>query len=352
MREMGLSGILYALYRGDVKKEEQLLGFPVFRISVKKPAGGKWKFLEFNWKLFRKLLFTRARVFHVHDLWPMPAVIAAAVLKSVPVIYDAHEYYMGLEIFRHKKIEKKIWRIVELLSIPVIKSIITVSDPLLELYKKTYPSLKKKVGIVLRNVPDRDVAPDADEISFPFPSENKNIVLFQGIFKPGRGLIPLIRAFRYIDNAVLLMVGYGELENELKKEVQKLQLQDKIYFTGKVPVEWMIPIAKKSMIGIVLFEPTSLNYKFALPNKFFEYIHAGIPVIASDIPTFKGIYSRYKFGIIVDPSDETQIRDAIRTLLTEPDFYKKCREEVQNMKDVFIWNKEKKHLESVYKKFI
>lgn len=347
MNEMGMNSILFALRRDHLPEEENRGLTRIIRIGVHHPEGGKRKFLEFNWKIFRKLMSVHCHIIHLHDLWPMPGVILAAWIRRIPVLYDAHEYYRGLEIFRRKKWEKRIWSLAEYIGIRFVDAIITVSEPLLHLYRQTYPVLKRRRAEVVRNVPERwEKRPEMID-SGDFPP-----LIFQGIFKPGRGLPALIKALTLLPEMRLVMVGYGELEQELRQLVRDLHLEDRVWFYGRVSPEEMIPLAARSRIGLVLFEPTSLNYTFALPNKFFEYIQAEIPIISSRIPTFEQIFSQYPYGQLVNPSDPEDIAKAIDHLMSDKELYHRCLKNVSKMKEIFTWEHERMKLKKLYRTII
>jgi len=322
--------------------------YPVTQIKTPFYRGGLLKFLHFNWKIFRLLLFQRIGVIHCHDLWLMPAASLLTVLKKNRLIYDAHEYYAGLEIFNHHRLRRKIWMVLEQLVIPSVDVLLTVSEPLADLYRLKYKYLKAVE--VIRNLPN----PESGQIqnsAVSFPAVPRPVIIYQGHFRPGRGLGNLIHAMALTDKGHLLMVGGGELEGDLKNLVAHYHLEKRITFFGYVPNNELISFSAQADLGVVLFEPTSLNYAYALPNKFFEYIMAGIPVLASDIDTFQAYINQYKVGMTVDPSDIQAIAARIRLMFSEPQKMSIWRKNVRLAAMALNWKHEFRKLNALYERF-
>ncbi|GAB4169094.1 MAG: glycosyltransferase [Calditrichia bacterium] len=348
-RETGRSSLCFALFRENLPEKENINGTGIHRIKIRHPEGGVLKFIEFNVKLFIRLLKSDFDILHVHDLWVLPAAGLFSIFRNKYIIYDAHEFYMGLEIFKNRKIKKIVWYLAERIFITRVKALITVSEPLRRLYLRAYPCVKNISSIVLRNVPSlRDTNPERKVKTTGII--NKQYLIFQGIFKPGRGLTQLIRAMEKIDDIPLIMVGYGELEEQLKKEVKDRKLENKVVFTGKVNQEEYLNYTQNAYLGLVLFEPDSINYRYALPNKFFEYIHAGIPVICSDIITFRHILKDFEVGVLVNPWDVGQIVETVRSLLQNSIRYEQLKRNCLQARNMINWENEKIKLDLLYQK--
>jgi glycosyltransferase involved in cell wall biosynthesis len=318
------------------KTELHLIKTPFYR-------GGVLKFLHFNWNVFVFLVRRKLEIIHCHDLWVLPSALILRFIKKCHLIYDAHEFYGGLEVFNRNKIRKKIWLAVEYFAVPWIDVLITVSQPLADLYRKKYSRLKQV--IVIRNLPEKEVLSDT---SVPLVKTSDPVILFQGHFRPGRGLINLIEAFSQIKDAHLVMIGGGDMEGELKSMVLKKRLGNSVSFLGYIPTDELIQTAARADLGVVLFEPTSLNYRYALPNKFFEYIMAGIPVLASNIDTFKSYMETYQIGLTVDPSDVEEIKRTLTKMLTDRDMIIYWRKNAQKASQELNWESESLKMNHIY----
>ncbi len=344
-KKSGDSVWIVALGKPGETYEEQDDNFHLWRLTTPFYKGGPLKFIHYNLKVFFFLISKPLEILHCHDLWTIPAAYALSLMKKFRLVYDAHEYFAGLEIFKKNKIRKKLWMLVERIAMKHVDVLITVSEPIAELYAQEYPKLKNIE--VIRNLPKLEVVPENSHNSY-FPVTDKKIVLFQGHFKPGRGLMQLIEAMSLIDEAYLVLIGGGELEEAIREKIKALDIKSKISFIGYIPTEQLITTTARADLGIVLFEPTSLNYTYALPNKFFEYIMAGIPVLASNLETFEDYIDKYKFGLTVDPHDIRAIAQAIKTMISDEKQMKQWCENAQRASKILNWDNESHILLKIY----
>jgi len=344
-QKCGHKVLVISIGKPGEKRRERKKVYMLWRITTRYHKGGPIKFISFNIKLFFYLLFTPINIIHCHDLWPLPAAAFAALLKNSSLVYDAHEYYHGLEIFKNRPIRKQIWMLCEWLAIPIVDALITVSGPLADLYKKRYPQLKK--AEVIRNVPKYEV-PQIDESIQRIKQDDKKVVIFHGHFKPGRGLENLVKAAAGFVDTRMLLVGGGELEPILSAIVQKLDLSEVVEFSDYIPNDLLISHASQADIGIVLFEPTSINYSYALPNKFFEYMMAGLPILASNIDTFTYYIEKYNIGKTVDPTNPVLIAKTIKEMLQDTDSMREWKTNCLTAAKELNWENESKKLAKIY----
>jgi glycosyltransferase involved in cell wall biosynthesis len=276
----------------------------------------------------------------------MPAALFLTIFRNCRLIYDAHEYYAGLEIFNRRKIRKKIWMIIEAMAIPRVDVLITVSEPLAELYRQKYARLKK--AIVIRNLPLFKSSAGSESLPLDLPRIKDPVIVYQGHFRPGRGLLNLLHAFIQTKNLHLLLIGGGELENELKKIVKANNLENRVTFLGYIPTNDLIHVTSRADLGVALFEPSSINYKYALPNKFFEYIMAGIPVLASNIATFKYYIEKYKVGMTVEPADLNKITRLLMQMVQDKDKLAEWQANTRKAAQQLNWESEFRLLKQIY----
>ncbi len=344
--EAGYKVNIVSLELPDKKAETIQIRSEITALKTPFYKGGVFKFLHFNWKVFLYLINKPLEVIHCHDLWILPSAVTLSLFKKCRLIYDAHEFYGGLEIFIRHKLRKKIWMAIEYLAIPWVDVLITVSAPLAALYLKKYPRLRQVV--VIRNLPKIEPLPDRDA---PLIKTDEPVILFQGHFRPGRGLVNLFEAFSQTQGMHLVMIGGGELEDELKGMVVKKNMEKRVTFLGYVPTDDLIQTTAQADLGVVLFEPTSINYSYALPNKFFEYIMAGIPVLASNIETFKEYIDFYQVGLTVDPKDVAGIRERVMEMVFDKDKMVKWGVNAREASKELNWELEAKKMNQIYENF-
>jgi glycosyltransferase involved in cell wall biosynthesis len=337
-----------ALGRPGEAKIESRDHFRLQRIFTVFYRGGPLKFISVNLQLFFLLLHRKSDLIHCHDLWVLPAAACIAWIRRRVLIYDAHEYYAGLEIFRKKRLSKFIWLLTERIAIKRVQILITVSERLGERFRSRYPRLKQ-ISII-RNLP-RYERMDPDLVRFRIRKNEDKIIVYQGHFKPGRGLVNLIRAVARTAGVRLQLIGNGELETVLKELVQAEHLEERVHFHDFIPNAELISTSAQGDIGAVLFEPTSLNYAAALPNKFFEYIMAGLPVLASNIETFKYYVDKYNIGLTVDPAEVEEIGRTISKMIANENQLQIWRKNTLRAAEELSWEKEEKKLGQLYAQF-
>ncbi|NOX38631.1 MAG: glycosyltransferase family 4 protein [Calditrichaeota bacterium] len=340
----GYRVVILALKTPDVPKEETRRGFCIQRLWIPFWRGGPLKFLLFNLRLFIRLLFTKFDLLHCHDLWVLPASALAARLRSRKLVYDAHEYYAGLEIFLHKRLSRTVWLWTQKLLISRVDALIAINTHQLKLYQQDFPQLKQ--GWVLHNFPRKSQSTEADPPPF---EQRQNCAVFQGIFKPGRGLLSLLAAAEHLeDEEEIWLIGFGELEPIIQKQLSDHSRRSHIRLLGKLPLEDIPHYTRSARAGLVLFEPTSINYRYASPNKFFEYVHAGTPLVASRIPPFEAFNQQFEVALLVDPNNPMEISRAIRTLLRDAQVWTRLHQQCMQARNVWNWEQQEKQLQIIY----
>jgi len=220
--------------------------------------------------------------------------------------------------------------------------LITISEPLGDLYKKRYPQLKKVE--IIRNLLKYENPKNPEKFD---NSKYSKTIIFHGHFKPGRGLEYLIKAMVKLSNIRLILVGGGELHTTLLNLVDKLSLNN-VEFVDYINHDQLISHAARADVGAVLFEATSLNYSFALPNKFFEYIMAGLPVLASNIETLKFYVDKLNIGRTVDPTNEEEIVKTIKEMIKNDSNLEMWKNNCLELAKELNWENESKKLKSIY----
>ena len=338
--------LIIALGRAGELKEENALFGDVRRIFSPFVHGGPLKFIHYNLHLFFLLWHIRTDILHAHDLWVLPAAALIAAFKKRKLVYDAHEYYAGLMIFKKRPVRKLVWLFMESLLVKYIDALLTVSEPLAEKYRQRYPNISDYR--VIRNLPFREQPSLKQAMSFPRPF--KHMLVYHGHLKPGRGLENLIRAMAHVENTGLVIIGGGELLERIRRLVCELDVSEKVIINDYVSLESIISTSAQADIGVVLFEKTSTNYSYALPNKFFEYIMAGLPVLTSDIETLSGYVQKYDLGRTVDPSDPRLIGKTILEMTGDPEALQKWRKNAHKASEDLNWDREAEKLLKIYEK--
>jgi len=315
--------------------------FKRFRLPFKT---GMLFYASYNIRLFFFLLFSKADVFLSNDLDSLVANYLASVLKRKKLVYDSHELFTEVPELTNRIRTKKVWLAIEGFILPKVKFAYTVCDSIAQIYNEKY-------GInmlTVRNIPEKQTENKARSKPELIANETRKIILYQGALNEGRGLEFAISSMQYIDNAILLIAGGGDVEDNLHKQVADLKLVDKVYFTGRLPFAELSLYTKYATIGLSLEENYSLNYYYALPNKLFDYIRSGVPVLVSKLPEIARIVNKYDIGEYIENHEPKHIAFQLKKMLSDDELQKKWRNNLKVASDDLSWENEEKELEKIF----
>jgi glycosyltransferase involved in cell wall biosynthesis len=144
------------------------------------------------------------------------------------------------------------------------------------------------------------------------------VVLYQGGFSPDRGVEQLFEAIRLVDDAVLVLLGYGRLDTEFRERAAQPESLGRVHVLAAVPPAELLDWVASADVVAMPIQPTTLNHRLTTPNKLLEAMAAGVPVVASDLPGMAPIVREVDAGLLVDPADPAAIADACRRILDAP----------------------------------
>jgi len=297
---------------------------------------GKLFYFEYNIRLLIFLMLRKMDAICAIDLDTIHPCYTISLFKKIPRIYDAHELFTEMKEVITRPAIKKIWTAVEKRLVPKFKWGYTVSEGIAEEFKKRYGV----DYITIRNLPV------LKEIEPTSPAEN--FILYQGAVNEARGLEYLIPAMQYV-NCKLVVCGDGNFMPQLKELISKYKLEDKIELKGRITPENLRAITSKSTIGIALAEKEGLNQWLALPNKFFDYIHAGLPQVTMNFPEYKKINDKYEVAVLIDTLDPRLVANAINELLNDSAKRNRIIENCNKAKLELNWQQEEKKLVEFYR---
>lgn len=311
---------------------------------------GPFFFAEFNIRLFFFLLFKKVDVLVANDLDTLLANFLVAKIRKKELVYDTHEYYTGMPELVSRPFVRKIWEAVERLLFPHLKYIYTVNDSIASLYRQKYG----KHLAVVRNIPQRIIKenwPERSELSLP---EDKRIVILQGAgINMNRGAEEAIMAIKYLSNdIILLIIGGGEVYAQLAEIVKKEHLQDRVMFKPRMPYNDLMSYTRLSDIGLSLDKDTNINYRYSLPNKLFDYIQAGVPILCSNLVEVENIVNTWQIGVVTHSHDPENIASEITDMLKNKEQYHNWKMNLERAAKILHWENEKHNLYEIYTPFI
>ncbi|MCW7755282.1 glycosyltransferase [Desulfobotulus sp. H1] len=313
-----------------------------------------FSFLSFYKNVNNALQFTPYDIYHAHDLNTLPVAWYLSRKHRGKLIYDSHELYVD----RNKLVPsswmwKFILRRIEKFLSRRCNAVFTVNESLALELKKKY---KLKMPGVIMNTPasfaNNEIplmGNDRLRRNAGVP-EDKKLVVYVGGITFNRGLEALIRSLLYLPDCYLVCMGYGTdaYKKSLLKLVSEIGVQDRFSFFGPVPGREVIHYATGADLGVAPIANACKSYFLCSPNKLFEYMNAGLPVIASNFPELEKVVLGHAIGFTFDPENPLDIAAQARKILDNPDMAAKMRKNALKSSGFYNWGNESKKLLSIY----
>jgi glycosyltransferase involved in cell wall biosynthesis len=256
------------------------------------------KLIEFIYKILRICISEKPNLITVHALWLLPVGVIIKYFFNAQLIYDAHE--LETETFVLKGIKKTLSKIVERICIKYVDLTLVVSEGIEDWYIKKY---KLKNIITIKNSPHFSIPVNNNLIRNKLKIQSDlKIILYLGGLTGGRGIEEAIDAFSQLmrKDYCIVFLGYGDLEKYI---LDKAKINQNIFYMEAVPPNEVIAYASSADIGIAFIDNGSLNDYYCLPNKFFEYIFSGLPVIVNEAPEMAKIVRKFGIGDVINKLD-------------------------------------------------
>lgn len=296
---------------------------------------GKGFYAEYNIRLFFYLLFKKMDCICAIDLDSILPCYFYSIIKKVKRVYDAHELFCEMKEIVERPAIYKIWKKIEQVTVPRFTHGYTVNQPIADEFYKMY----KVIYPVIRNIAL------LKEVTI-IPKTEK-FILYQGAVNEGRSFETLIPAMKMV-NSKLIICGDGNFLEQTKKMVTANQLQEKVIFKGKVAPDELRIITQQAYIGITLFDDKGLSNYYSLANRFFDYLHAGIPQLCVDYPVYREINRDYPFAMLVNDISAENLAEQLNNLLENEVLYEELQQNCIKARQVFNWQTEEKKLLAFY----
>jgi glycosyltransferase involved in cell wall biosynthesis len=298
----------------------------------------------FNFRLFCFLLFSKFDLLLSNDLDTLPANFIISKLKKKPMVYDSHEFFTEVPELVDRPRVKRIWEWLEEQIVPQLSHAYTVCDSIANIYTVKY-------GVsfhVVRNFPLAGMS----ESGNPEQSRSsEQIIWYQGAVNRGRGLEQAIRAMKYVEGARLVIAGDGDIRHELEKLTAQENLQDRVGFLGRLPIGELARHTPKAALGLSIEEDLGLNYRYALPNKLFDYIQAQVPVLVTDLPEMASIVLKYEVGEVTSSLNPEYLAAIFRDMLTNRKKREVWQQNLIRAAKELTWENEAVKLKEIFEPF-
>lgn len=289
----------------------------------------------------------KADVAHAHDLNTMLAAHWLKKTTGAKVIYDSHELWIHRNrVGRKAVVEKSIDKLVERWLIKDADQIITVCDSIGDWLVDRYKDIPSPV--ILRNMPysiDLDVNAITLKKRLGIP-EDALTLIYTGKFTTGRGILAGIHLLSKIKNIHFVMLGYGDdiFMDDLNKKINSLGVQDRLTICPPVPYSEVTSFISGADLALVYIEPICLSYEYALPNKLFESIQAGIPILGANLIEIEKLVTGLNIGICFD--NESDLAESLKSI--DPLTVTQWKRNINSAKQQLCWERESEKLTSCY----
>lgn len=305
---------------------------------------------KFLFSLFLRLLTNHSAILLAEDVYTLPLAAFFAKIKRSKLLYNSRELYGFLAGLREKARTQKIIAGIEKRFIGYVDLVLTTGEMDSEFIEEYY---NLSGSLVLRNLPrySQNIKPYDLRSELKIPADKK-ILIYQGVVLEGRGIKKIIEMLAEFDNLVFVILGDGAFKQKFEDFSKELLLDDRVYFYGRVPHNKLLEYSAGADFGVAIIENISKSYYYALPNKLFEYIMAGLPVISSNLPQMNNIVEKYNTGFIVDPDLRASIYEVFEKINNDEidlELYKSnCTEAAKELN----WDNEYRKLAEVLKQYL
>ncbi len=266
-------------------------------------------YAELNIRFFWMLMRSHFDIVLANDTDTLPAARLASMLKRKVLIFDAHELFPEVPELQGRPRVKAFWERIESIIFPKLKNTYTVCDSIAKHYEKKYNINMQ----VVRNMPYFR-APHEKLLNY----SPDRIILYQGALNTGRGLEWVIDAMPMVEKAVLVIIGDGDIRKQLEERARNAGLTSRVYFMGRISGSELYRYTSSADVGLCLLEDQGLSYYYALPNRIFDLIQAGVPVLATGFPEIRNIVQKHRTGLLTMSTQPSEIAKLLNRMLTEP----------------------------------
>jgi glycosyltransferase involved in cell wall biosynthesis len=262
-------------------------------------------------------------------------------LKKTKRVYDAHELFCEMKEIVTRPGIQKVWKKIERYALPQFKNGCTVNQPIADEFYKMY----RVKYAVIKNVPllkknGRMVREDTNH-------GGEKYILYQGAVNEARCFESLIPAMKEVD-CKLVVCGDGNFMQQAKQLAKENAVEVKVIFKGNIAPGELSNITEQAYLGLNLVENTGLSNYLSLANKFFDYIHAGIPQLCAGYPAYASINNEMEVAVLITDMSAKNIALQLNNLLSDELLYQRLQANCIKVKTVYNWQNEEKILLAFY----
>jgi glycosyltransferase involved in cell wall biosynthesis len=302
-------------------------------------------YVDFYVRAFRLARDGRYDVVHAHDLNTLPAAWAIARRCGARLVFDAHELYADVSTLSPR--EQRVWRLVERTLIGRADGVITVCVSIAEELVRRHAVAPPAIVLNCPVHEDAQSEPGALARAAGL-RQDVPIVLYQGGFAAHRGLPDLVRAAAEVPGAAFVLMGWGTMEPVLRDLIDELGLGDRVRIVAPVAPSELLTYTAGATVGVIPYEPHGLNNRYTTPNKLFEYINAGVPVLGSHLPELERFILGCEVGRTFQPGDPADLAATLNRMLGDEPALERQRQATSRARVNLTWQSQEKTLFELY----
>jgi glycosyltransferase involved in cell wall biosynthesis len=303
--------------------------------------------LDFYRRAFAVVREVRPALIHCNDYNTMWVGVFARVLGGSTVVYDSHELWAD----RNGRREPRWWLIAcEWLFVHAAHRTFTASPGYSDVISHRYRI--RRPGVI-RNIPDASMLAGVSRNGDSPDREAERVALYVGALTTGRGLELSIMALDQLQDVRLRLVGPARPAylKQLADLADHEGVSDRVEFAGAVSPSELIESIREARVGLALIQPVCLSYRMSLPNKVFEYVAAGLPVLGSDLPAISALVDEYRIGLLARPGEVDDVAAKLEAML-EPERNEAFREASREAFEELNWDHEAVRLAGEYRQAV
>lgn len=323
---------------------------------LKMRAGAAYALVT-QWSFWRRVVAPVVEwapdVVHAHDANTLPPAVRISRITGAALVYDSHELWTDRNVVRPRPFRDWLDARIEERGIRAAHGVISVSPNIVQFLREKY-QLAEQPSLV-RNVPPREEAKSTDAVSPELRvmsglSSADSIVAYCGSITTNRGIEATIDCLPLLpDDHHFVLLGEGQpgYLRSLESRAREVGVMERVHFVGRVDSSSVANTMAGADVSVVFTVPVCRSYLWSLPNKLFESIHAGVPVVASDIPDVADLVERHGLGVTTPIDDVHRLARAIRSAIDGKDEY---RRNAIAAKEFLNWEIESQTLLDLYAK--
>lgn len=318
-------------------------GAKIHRIKQNTRPFRQRRFIEYNFQAAEIVSKIKCDIIHATDLDTLWAATKASKINHAKVLYEARELYVEQLAVYKRPVVKLFWKILENRLIHKANAVVTINSSIADEMIKRYNIPKP---IIAMNVAHSSAVNIVD-LRGKFNLHCKYLLVYQGLLRPGQGIIRCLRAIRDLPETGLVIIGDGPFLDEIKSKLDNYGIHERVRFTGMVPPDKLADYTAGGDAGFLLMEAEAMNNFLALPQKIFQYIEVGVPPVVTNIPELRKVVETDDLGLVLNFNDESDDQAELQSFLSNE--LGQAKRNCKQIKGKYSWGNEGGKIINVYK---